>query len=258
MIFAPTLRAPLMVLGLLLASCSGGDGSVITDVGNPPLDEGEFMATLHMELRQAPEPLVRVESAWVMGERFRLIDSQACSEEAPVDHAESYMFKVMERQAEALEFRKKRGSFCQLGLSLDPVHAQKLPAGAPLELTGASVVMRGERVSDGAPLRVVLRSADRLKLEAVGGSFSLTQREAADMTISFDTSLWWDEQLLEEAVVEPTGELWVDSEHNKELHDALLASMRSGAELYLDADEDGELSPAERAAPLASGGLVTP
>lgn len=251
-------QSPLAALSLaaLLSSCSGEPGTII-DVGNPT--DGKTTAAISFELRQPENPLVVIESVWFTAERFRLIDADGCSNDAPADQEAAEALEVAaEARSRAISFEKDAGDYCVLGLLLDADSVASIPDGAPAELGGASLVLLGKRAIDDAPVKVVLDVSDKMRLEAVGGSFAIDGRETTSLVVSLDAASWFDAETLDAAVLDADDALVVDAQHNAPVLAKFIEGMRSDITLLLDDDGDGELSDAERAAPLATGGLVAP
>ena len=248
-----TRLLPLLLSSLAIAAC------VITDVGNPPQDE-DFEATVQIELRQDDSSPVLTQKIWLSAERFRLIDAQTCSNDAPADRTEGFIFEVIPQDlCEPVTFTKKRGDFCRLGLLLDPAPDVTLPENAPQDLEAASMVIEATRASDDAPILVVLDVADKLKLDATDGSFTVGEgQERANFVISLDTTTWWDGDAIASAEAGEDGIIRVDAQNNSAVRDALLAKLGAQITLHLDANGDEQLDDAERADVLATGGLVDP
>ncbi|MEC9397119.1 MAG: hypothetical protein VX475_05865 [Myxococcota bacterium] len=244
---------PLLLASLAVAAC------VITDVGNPPQNE-EFEATVQIELLQEESAPVLTQKIWLSAERFRLIDAQTCSNDAPADRAEGFIFEVIPQDlCEPVTFTKKRGEFCTLGLLLDPAPDVTLPANAPQDLAAASMVIEATRASDDAPVMVVLDVADKLRLDATDGSFGVGEdQERANFVISLDTSEWWDSDAIAAAQPGEDGIIRVDAQNNTEIRDALLGKLGAQITLHLDANGDEKLDDNERSNILATGGLIAP
>lgn len=244
--------APALFISLVsFASC------VITDVGNPPQDE-EFEATIQVELRQGEDAPVQAQTMWLSAERFRLIDAETCSNDAPADRAEGFVFEVEpDVLGEAVTFTKTRGEFCRLGLLLDPTPDVELPAGSPAELSSASLVLEATRVSDDTPIVVVLDVSDKLALDASNERFGVSE-DAARFVISLDTTAWWDAEAIAMAEAGEDGIIRIDAENNSSVRDALVGQLGDKITLHLDRDGDNALDDTERAEVLASGGLVAP
>lgn len=240
----------------LLSSCSGEPGTII-DVGNPT--DGKTTAAVSFELRQPDSPLVVIESIWFTAERFRLIDAEGCPNDAPADQEAAEALEIAAgARSRAISFEKSAGDYCVLGLLLDTDSEATIPAGAPDELGSASFVLLGRRAIDDAPVKIVLEVSDKMRLEAVGDSFALDGRETTSLVVSLDAASWFDAATLDAATLDADDTIVVDAEHNAPVLAKVIEGMRSDITLLLDDDGDGDLSDAERGAPLATGGLVAP
>ncbi len=233
-----TLLAALALLG-----CSG------TETGNPSVT-GQIS-----QAAQASNPGVAaigasqgglgVTTAWMTFGALSLVDCAHGSTPQVILHgpAAEDLLSPAPRT-----FTPHGGPFCELDAPL--AHAQPpLPAGAPLELAGATMVIGGKR-GDGVPFVVVSHTAPALALTSVHG-FAVDDGAHA-LIVVVDVSALFASVDLAGAVLDTSGTARVDSSDNLALLTAFDANVPQAVALYYDANHNGQLDPGEPG-PIAAG-----
>lgn len=220
---------------LLVPACAG------TETGNPPLT-AELSVDAHSR-----EPArigidvdateATVEEVWVSVGPLRFIGDDACA--APGEAMAQIPSIAAEDHADATAaravFETTERSFCTVEVNLD-LAAAPLPAGAPPELDGASVVVLGHRPDD-TPFVIVTDAAAPIPVRALDGRFPIA--EGADgLFLGFDMATWLDGVDLAGATVGMDGRIVIDADDNPALAAAFEANLAPGIELYADQDRD--------------------
>lgn len=249
---------PSVMILCCAALCAGG--CVVTDVGNPP-DKPDVRLTVAAELRADDALPITLQRAWLSFARVRFIESEDCSDDAAVDLArpEPLVVDVNGESFNVMEVTQKQDDFCRLGMFFEPLsatEAEELPPGS----TGASLVIQGRIPSRDVPILIQLPLDQKLKLDAVNQAFALTPDDsgARRLVMSIDLDGWFDDAALEQASVGAGDTVVVSLTENEAIATRIIEALRQDVTLLSDADGDGAISDAERAAPLARGGLVTP
>lgn len=240
-----TLLRRAFVFSLVLATASAG--CFATETGNPSAAlvavDAHSSDPDRVSVRAASGDVV-IDEAWITFGAFGLVPEGGCPGASGAfvgaalgagDHSEpgAASFEI------ALE---DAGTFCGLVAPFTPL-AGALPAGAPPELAGRTLVLLGH-LADGTPLRIVSGfEGDVLVPEAGGGTFALTE-DAPGLLVGLDVARWLSGVELDGAAREPDGSVVLDDTRNTALRDALDARVPLGVELYYDDDADGVLDPA--------------
>lgn len=259
---APRLRRGALgfaiVVGLALAplveSCRATTG---TDVGNG------VVISLDMTGYEAPPAAgakaiqlssgVMVDELWVVTSRFRFHQGSDCSvDENEVDVLGPLVADLAGRGfvGGPRDINRKSGSYCRLKLEFAPIQAKDIPAGAPMDLADASILMRGRR-SDGTPFVVRSRLGGELKLDPKSATFDIPQGQES-LIIGFEIGAMTKALALDTLKGNP---ILVDDANNKAALQDFEAAVKAAGGLYRDGNDDGALEPAERASgqEIASG-----
>ena len=181
---------------------------------------------------------VVVDALWLVVGETRFVDVAACDEPQMVapqvtalgglDHAAA-MFT--ERAVEL-----EHDAFCSVGVRLQP-SGDPLPAGAPPELAGASIVVLG-RLPDDTSFVIVSRVDTEYELRASGGRFDMSETDDG-VFLGFDVAAWLADLDLASGTPGVDGRIRIDADDNPDLLAAFEARIGSGLELYRDNDHDG-------------------
>jgi hypothetical protein len=239
----------------LFASCGPRGG---TDVGNG--------ATVKLNLRGYQKPAssaaaitlasgTEVDTLWIAVADVRLQAGARCGQNDNVDDTIDFDGVAVADLLDAgvlgprPEFVEASGPHCRLRMDLHPIAAEELPQGAPAELVGHALLIRGSR-ADGVPFIARSNLPGQLRLDSRQDSFAVADGDDA-FIVGFDLvavveSLELDTFEGEEIVIDDRTEPDIVAKLNKEL--------RKSATLFRDGDDDGVLSAAESAdaAALAS------
>jgi hypothetical protein len=229
-------RSALLALLLSALGCAG------TETGNPSIT-GQLALDAHssaperVSLRGASAPVV-IDEAWLSIAAVTLLEGSDCSDRTrrrasgalgSADHA------VPGAAVTTLEL--DAGEYCAVGVTFS--RASSLPTGAPSELEGHSLVLKGT-LSDGAPFILAGRVDTELRALAVEGSFTLERGQAA-LFIGFDVARWFENVDFAGAESDNDGSIVIDEQNNPELLANFEAALSSGIEIYRDADADAVL-----------------
>lgn len=184
-----------------------------------------------------------VDQVWLVLDQIQYVEAAACATDdgtavealGAADHARD--------GATFQELELVEHEFCRIRVPLLVADAAALPAGAPPELAGRSVLLVG-RTAAGAPLRVATSLTPSIPVDAVdpSGEFVLSGEDAQDsVLLGFDVAGFLRGVDLDAAVAEPDGTVLVDETHNTSLHSMFEANLGSAMELYRDPNDDGAL-----------------
>lgn len=123
-----------------------------------------------------------------------------------------------------------------------PARNDVLPAGAPDELRGNSIVLRGER-ADGTPFLLTHPEDDDLELEATHGVIQALDRT---LLLSFDVAIWMQDVDLDSATVGDDGVIHINAGENVALLDRFELNLECSLELYADGDGNGSVDAADQ------------
>lgn len=247
----PTLTTLCLIVATLTA-CT------VTDVGNP--QDEEFEATVAFALLNnegnADTTSYRIDGAWFVFERIRLIESNNCTNDAAVDLAGPVVVSLDNTNPiwETPTFTQKRGDFCRVGMLLNPT-LDDVPAGAPDTLKQRSIIIKGTRTSDETPFEIRAALDDKLKIDALMQAFSLEGKAKQKLFVVLDPSTWLDATKLEGAQAD-NGFIEISNTSNETLFDGFKAALTQNIKLVIDANNDGKPNPEELNAPAGKGGLV--
>ncbi len=249
-------RSSFLALAIALASSCGPKGG--TDVGNG--------ATVSYNVRayeKAPSASeqaltlsngVEVDAVWVSIEQFRLTPGGSCGAGAagdPPDFQGPVIADLLGAGVvtELPRYDVDAGEYCRLRVTLHAVDAAELPATAPPELAGHSVLVTGRR-ADGTAFSIRTDQKFQLKLDA-DTPFEL--RGVEPLIIGFDLASMIASVDLDSF---PGPTIVVDATTPSVIAQFDQA-LRAAPSLFRDEDGNGDLSPAESAAgeEIAEGSL---
>jgi hypothetical protein len=237
--------------GLALHACGPKGG---TDVGNGAAVRYNLRAYGQSTTAEAPPIVladgVEVDAVWVVVGSLRLKSGRACSTDEEDGEGEPGEFRydvpvvanllTVGVLGERPELDAAAGRYCQLHVGLEGLDAAALPALAPAELVGKSVLIRGRR-ADGVPFVASTPSPIKLKLEAKASTFEVESGDNAHIVgIELSTVV----TALELDAFD--GEGIVIDEGEPEAVRAFERAVKRSARLFRDDDADGVLSPDER------------
>jgi hypothetical protein len=227
------------MLGILMLVAVGCGG---TDTGNPFSLELSWDA--HSSNPNAvdvgPSALrIAVDQAWIATGTVGFATADNCDELAtatidplgPSDHAATGA--VLQRT------EVREGDYCRLVLPL--LATETLPANAPTELQGMSVLLLGT-TADGTAFRVATDFIGDIDLAAVGNSFALDS-QTPNTFIGFDVAKWLGNVDFSTAQLDGNGVIVIDPANNPTHYAAFVADLAAGIELYIDLDADGVADP---------------
>lgn len=231
-------RRSLWSLPLALgAACTG------TDVGNGrsvvELQSFGYEATAVTTRSLVLGSGTRIDQALVAIERVRLSPGTDC-EEGPTSEIDAEGPFVSDLVgvgflATPPRFEVDTGSYCAFELGLHKLDAVGT-TGAPAELVGLSVLVRGVR-ADGVSFEIRSERGEEFKLRATGGAFSLAEGEQP-LILAYELSSWIDALDLDSLSGDP---IVVSPDENSERLDAFEQAVEASARLFEDRDRDGRL-----------------
>ena len=220
-------------------------GCVVTDVGNPDIE-----ASVHFEPATRTSALelgdgTSFDAIWMQFHRVRLIEEDACNDDAPVDFAEPVAVELLEARTipDRVAFEQPQTGYCRLGMLFQP---DAVVDGAPPELATSSLWMSGQR-GDGTAIEVRAGFDDKLRLDLLD---TLRPSEDVSLVVTFDTLTWFEDDAFTDADV-TDATIVVSETQNTAIHDHLRTAVRRSAALFLDADRDGTRD--EASAPIGEG-----
>lgn len=236
----------LAALAACAAACSDPQGG--TDVGNG--------ATVELDLsayEQPPGPGsqsvdlssgARVDAIWMAVDRVRLRPGAECLEDDTEVDLEGPL--VADLAGAGLvggpaSFAVQAGPFCRLRVGFHKLEAA-VPAGAPAELAGLSILVLGTR-SDGVAFQVRSEINEETELDATNGSFELPAG-TSPLFLAHDVGPWIGALALDSLAGSP---VVVDKESNADRLAAFEEAVKLSARLFRDQDADGDLSSGEHA-----------
>lgn len=218
----------------LVASCVG------TETGNPPA------APVTMALRTsdpaiaspAPGPGVVIDEAWLTVASVRTIEGATCDRVAPEPSVQNVSGDLARGvPTDGLP----AGRFCAVQVSLQSAAA--LPSGAPPAFAGRALLVRG-RGTDGVPFEAAVEAPTTLQLRAVSAELPVVAGDT--FVLTFDVARWMSGIALDTIVPDADGVRRIVPGHAPS--DTFALNLASSADLFVDADGDGVLAPAEQAA----------
>lgn len=251
----PAAPAPIRPRGALLRALLAAGAALLalrcgpkagTDVGNG--------ASVSLDLRayQAPPSAkpqsltladgVRIDELWMVVDQIRLRPGSSCSgNDSDVDVEGPLVADLLEGGVLGgpAAFPVQAGPFCELRVGFHKLEGAP-PVGAPADLQGRSLLIRGAR-ADGVPFLVQSELGDRFELKAKGGAFSLPEGRSP-LFLAYELDAWMS--ALDLASI-PGASVVVSKDENKDRLDAFELAVKQSARLFRDQNDDGALSPAE-------------
>jgi hypothetical protein len=127
-------------------------------------------------------------------------------------------------------------TYCRVGVPFVTATAP-LPAGAPEELLGKSILLSGE-LADGTAFLLVSSFTGEVDVRGLGAGFEL-DRDRRTLFLGFDVATWLSGADFATAEREADGSVLVNESRNRPLLDAFEADLAGGIELYRDPNGDG-------------------
>jgi hypothetical protein len=128
------------------------------------------------------------------------------------------------------------GPYCRFRIGFEKLEGA-IVGGAPAELAGLSLLMKGTR-SDGTPFTVRSDASDDFELEARNGAFELAPGENP-LFLAYDVAPWMTALALGSL---PGGSpIVVDEDQNADRLDAFEDAVKASGRLFRDGDDDGAL-----------------
>jgi hypothetical protein len=188
----------------------------------------------------------RVDELWIVVEKFRLSQGGACDADEDVEDIAAqgpFVAEVLEGGIlGALPTADvAAGDYCRLRLDLHELREDEVPAGAPADLAGFAVLVRGER-ADGVPFVVRSKQGVEFKLDAKDASFEIADGLPFVLGLELGSLIG----SLELATLEGPS-IVIDPETNPDQLKAFRDALRTSVRLFEDQDRDGALSEAESA-----------
>ena len=243
-----TLRWTYLLAPSLLAlgSCGPRGG---TDVGNGA------NVTFDVHGYERKEPATKsltlgsgdvVDELWIAVEQFQVRKGANCSDsddengEEPVAQG-PFIAEVIEGGIVGglPSGMLDPGAYCRVRLDLHELEKDEVPAGAPAELAGATVFMRGTR-ADGVPFTVTSKQSFEFRLDAKEDSFEVVDGRPFFVGIELGALV----AALELDTLSGAT-LIVDPENNTPELQAFEKALREASRLFEDKDKDGELTSSE-------------
>lgn len=231
-------RASLLIATLTALGCEG------TETGNP--FDGEMRADAHSsdpgQVAVGTGGAVEVTEVWLSVDPAEMVPTADCDDAASAFAiAPDYGTADHGVPGSTLAaFELPADDYCRMLLPFLPARAP-LPAGAPAELEGASVVIRGRLVDPEVPFLLVAPIDRDVDLRGVDGHFALGPDSPA-LFLGFDVATWFDGVDLANADLDVGGTAIIDAVTNTDLLSAFEDNFDRGIELYRDADRDGAVS----------------
>lgn len=232
---------------LLALGCSDPQGG--TDVGNG--------AAVSIDLRgyeQTPESSAksftlgdgaRIDELWMAVDRLRLRPGTNCgTPDGKIDVPNTLVADLIGSGVlgGAPSFAVEPGPFCRLQIGFHRLAIEDSPPGAPADLVGLSILMKGSR-ADGTPFTVSSRMTEMLTLNGTGGAFELPSGESP-LFVAYELGAWM--AALDLGTL-GSGPIVVNDAENTDRLRELEKAVRASASLFPDQDRDGNLSASERA-----------
>lgn len=236
-------KVPMLVLMSLPLSCG-------TDVGNPVVDmkfsiyDSGSSATFDKGIAHIAPPGLLIDKAWVAVERIRLRDATNCEGNSRDEFEGPFVVDMLSTDSNpslsGLELNSS--TYCRLEFRWKKLVENEV-LGAPPELTGASVLLEGER-ADG--IRFILKSdkGNELRLDARNDTFTIDELSSS-LFVAFDVQDLFDGVNMDAAEV-VDGSIRIQNNSNETLLRVFESNLDEMAKLFDDDDGDGELDPEER------------
>ncbi len=238
-----TYCARTVCLILLFAACTG------TDIGNAPeLDVTLYNETLASSVAPATSfgaGSTVVSLGWVSLSNIRFRSAANCEGDSEFELAGPFAVDLFDpgslsRQA---DFQIPFTDYCRVEIKWD-AHDGPLPMGAPAELAGAAILLKGSR-SDGIPFLVQSQEDGDLLFNASNGAFSVSE-STNTLIVGFDGLRLFSGIDLNTAVVDPDDVIRISPTSNENLLSIFEQNLDTAGDLFDDDDGDGALDTDER------------
>ena len=225
-------------LAFLRLSCAFLLSCAPTETGNPP-----FMASLAFDAHSTDDTVgfdatdrIVVDEIWIdVGPTRFVLDDECASPETDLFAAELGVEDHVTDTAVRTDFMLEEASYCRVSVPLRVV--ESLPVGAPAELMGNALYLRGS--ADGVPFTLV--SSGPYDIELTGAPLPMSEAERG-VLVGFDVGAWLG--ALDFAGAERTGgTIVIDPSNNSSVLAAFEAALTSGVALYRDIEVDGFIDP---------------
>lgn len=239
------LSALAVAAGLAMAAAAaiGCAGCAGTETGNP--FQVELRADAHSSdpaaVAVGQGGAVEVDEAWLALDPIVWFPSFDCVGTVASDAADFGTADHAAAGAVLEAFELPEGEYCRALLPFVPAGGP-LPAGAPPELAGSSIVITGEVVATGTRFRLVSRLERTVDIRMVGDGFEL-DADRPGLFLGFDVATWFAAVDLAGAELDGDGVAVIDDSSNPELLTAFEGDLAAGVELYRDLDQDGSVDP---------------
>jgi hypothetical protein len=256
----------LIVFAAFLSGC------VATDVGNPQTEE-KTQAEIRLQAYEEEHPAaltlsdeVTITHAWIAIDETTFehcedeSETESAEDESDTDSSETDSESedeyVLLQDAvvvsdlisgtsfpDPIRLGQSGTEFCKLSFIIRPVGADELPAGAPEDMIGYSMLVRGTR-KDGTPFVVRAGFEEEVEME---GAIRLMSDQPEPLFLGFSANTWLPQRQLGALV----GDLIeIDIDTNPMVYASFVEAVPSSARLFED-DGDGRLEPEETLSPIA-------
>jgi hypothetical protein len=217
-------------------ACAGG-----SETGNPVLP-----TEIALSVRSSDPGLIAVSEgaqgsvlseAWIAFGDVAFLNEEQCAMFGEIEgSATTLVIANLARAGVVISIDAEPDGHCGMVVPL-PARNDVLPSGAPDELRGNSIVLRGER-ADGTPFLLTHPEHDDLELEATDGVIDALDRT---LLLSFDVAVWMRDVDLDGATVGDDGVIHINGAENTERLDRFEVNLECSLELYADGNGDGSV-----------------
>lgn len=225
-------------LVLLLGACSS------TSVGNPPRSSVEIQLTA-FDSQPAAKPArqaagVVVSRALMVVERVRLRTCDAMELEARGPYVADLLGTGIVGVAPKLQTSER--CFSGVRLKFAKLEHDRIPAGAPADVVGRSIVIEGKSAG-GRRFRIDADFDDEFDLNAGNAGLMLSTSGDARVFVAFASDRWLDAAALDG--VPGGGDILIDRDHNQAAYEAFRNAVKGSGHLFDDENHDGHLDDSE-------------
>lgn len=234
------LHAAMLTALCSWSACAGG-----SETGNPVLP-----TEIALSLRSSDPDLIAVSEgaegsvlaeAWIAFGDVIFLNDEDCARFGEIEAPDTTLVIAdLARAGVVISIDTEADGHCGLVVPL-PSRNDVLPAGAPDELRGSSIVLRGAR-ADGTPFLLTHTEHEDLELEAIAGTIQTQERT---LLLSFDVATWMRDVDLDGAVVGDDGVIHIDPGENSALLTRFEENMECSLELYADGNGNGAVDAAD-------------
>lgn len=241
----PALVCAAFTFALAASGCLGSES------GSPSF-EGELAYDAYssepaVAALRAGEQGAVVTQVWLVLGDVTFVDNNHCGEpETAHGHADGLGAGDHAPKAAArTRFWLPIGEYCGLRLPLlRAADDDTLPAGAPDELRGHSIMLAGELPEqDGTPFAITSKLERTLSLVADHSSFELGP-DSARVLLGFDVAAWLDGIDLAAAPRDADGRIAISEDSSPELLQRFEDNLAQGVDVFLDPDGKGSFEDA--------------